>query len=134
MLKWRELDSSSIVARLNALLRSEQIASDNERMVARATNALPVYFDMSGALSITADGSVLFFDWESEEIRPIKDERWIMIAAVSAAEKYPDLRGLIPDRPPTAKTCPLCAGSGIQSLTPRHETFCGQCCGLGWVS
>jgi hypothetical protein len=128
-LNWNNKVSSAVSAKLDALLRT---GSDEERTrkVARATNALPVYFDLGGALAFTPGGALLGYDWESEQVAPEKDARWLVIAAVSAAGKYPDLREMLPQRPPTAKACSLCSGTG--RVFPV-KAFCGSCCGLGWT-
>ena len=130
-LNWNSRLSSYVSARLGALLRYDRVGSDEQRTLARAMNALPVYFDFSGALGFTPDGTVLHHDLESRQTTAMTDERWIVIAAVSAAEKYPDLREMLPDKPPTAKTCTLCSGTGRQL---EIKAFCGNCAGLGWVS
>jgi hypothetical protein len=126
-LNWNDELPSSVRAKLDALLRS---GSDEERKVARATNALPVYFDLGGALAFTPGGVLLRYNWEAEQAAPEKDDRWLILAAVSAAEKYPDLRKMLPERPPTAKACSLCSGTGRVFWL---KAFCGNCCGLGWM-
>jgi hypothetical protein len=100
----------------------------------RATNALPVYLRWPGALSLTPESVVLLYDWDSEQISPETDERRIIAAAVAAAAKYPELPAILPDRPPTAKTCSVCSGDGRVSLSPKLTLGCGTCFGLGWVS
>jgi hypothetical protein len=95
--------------------------------------ALPVYKDIGGALGFDSQGVVIEFDWETEQARPTTDHRWIITAAVSAAEKYPELREILPDRPPRATTCSKCLGAGKIALTPTSNFGCGECCGLGWV-
>jgi hypothetical protein len=118
-------------ARLGALLDSEQEDTDNQRRAARATNALPVYFGWTGDLCLTAEGAVLFYDEQSEQVRPETDDRWIIAAALSAVEKYPELRIILPQQPSTAATCATCSGTGRLLDTSVH---CGTCFGLGWVS
>ena len=129
-LNWNSRISSSVSAKLDALLRYEQTGSDEKRRVARSTKGLPVYFDLSGALAFTPDGVLLYFNSESEQAAPMKDDRWFIIAAVSAAEEYPDLREMLPERPLTAKTCSVCSGTGRQF---QVKAFCGSCSGLGWI-
>ena len=87
---------------------------------------------MSGALAFTVDGRVLFFSWETEQIQPTNDE-WVTVAAVAAAEKYPELREILPQRPATAATCGKCGGTGKLQLTPELTPRCYTCRGLGWV-
>jgi hypothetical protein len=128
-LNWNSKLSKCVSAKLDALL-SQQIGSASERVVARNAHALPVYFDFSGALGFTAQGLVVHYDLESEQTTRIADDRWLIIAAVSAAEKFPELQGILPDKPPTATTCPFCSGTGRQL---QVNAFCGNCSGLGWV-
>jgi glycolate oxidase FAD binding subunit len=134
-LNWDSNASSFIRAQVDALLRSEQFRTDDECIFARATNALPISIGFTGALGFTPDGVALFFDWESEQVRPETEARWIIMAAVSAAERYPELRGILPVRPPTAKTCTQCSGTGRMEITPLIplKPYCGDCYGLGWI-
>jgi hypothetical protein len=132
-IKWSVTISTFISTTLEAVLRGERAASDDELKVARASNALPVYIDFGGALAFTAEGSVLLYDWGLGQISPENDERWIIVAAVAGAEKYPELRAVLPDKPPTAMTCPLCSGRGKRSLTPIFGARCEKCFGLGWL-
>jgi hypothetical protein len=74
---------------------------------------------------------VLFYDEQSEQVRPETDDRWIIAAALSAVEKYPELRVILPQQPSTAATCATCSGTGRLLDTSVH---CGTCFGLGWVS
>jgi hypothetical protein len=127
---WNSKMASAVQTHLEALLRCEQTIFDEERSVAHRTNALPVYSDLSGTLTISPEGTVLYYNSESGEIEPITDDTWTIVAAVSAAEKYPDLRALLPEKPPTAKTCSLCSGTGRQL---KMKALCGKCFGLGWV-
>jgi hypothetical protein len=133
-LNWNGKVSSFVSASLQALLRGDVACTEYEREVARETNALPVYMGMGGALGLTPDGTVLLYDSESGQVRPEIDEMWIMLAAVSATEKHPELREILPVRPPTATTCLDCSGTGRQALTPNFTPICGKCFGLGWVS
>jgi hypothetical protein len=133
-LNWNGKVSSFINASLQAWLRGDVACTDDEGEVARAANALLVYRDMGGGLGFTPDGTVLFYDFESGQVRPVIDEKWIVIAAVSATEKYPELREILPVRPPTATRCVVCSGVGRLVLTPKCELPCGKCFGLGWVT
>jgi hypothetical protein len=130
-LNWNRSLSSSVSGHLDALLRSEQAACDEERMFARATNALPVYSDLSGTLGITEAGDILYYASESERVTPVTDDRWRTLAAVSAAHKYHDLKEMLPARPAAAKSCPVCSGAGRQM---NGKAFCGKCSGLGWIT
>jgi hypothetical protein len=130
-LNWSSAVSALVRAHLEALLGSQQEDTDNQRRAARATNALPVYFGWTGDLCLTTEGAVLFYDEQSEQVRPETDDCWIIAAALSAAEKYPELRVILPHRPSMAATCALCSGTGRLLDTSIR---CGTCFGLGWVS
>ncbi len=130
---WNSQISAHVSERLAELLESRQTDSPCETAdLARRIQALPVYTDMSGALAFTVDGRVLFFSWETEQIQPTNDE-WVTVAAVAAAEKYPELREILPQRPATAATCGKCGGTGKLQLTPELTPRCYTCRGLGWV-
>jgi hypothetical protein len=128
-LNWNAQVSAFVRARLDALLGSDEAGSEDECRAARTTNALPVYFDMGGVLAFTPEGVVLSCDWESKQVRPETDEKWIIAAALSAAERYPELGRLVPGKPPAAKTCEACSGTGRMLQT---RVLCRQCSGLGW--
>ena len=132
-IRWNSTASSFVRSKVDALLRGEHAGSDVELAAVRATNALPVYVDMGGALCFTPEGCVLHYDWGSETAGLENDPDWILVAAVAAAEKYPALRDILPARPATAETCSRCNGSGRLALTPNFLAHCGKCFGLGWV-
>ncbi len=120
--------------RLEALLASEPTDSPfDDVLIAREMQALPVYKDLGGTLGFNAEGTVLSLDWESEQVRPTIDHGWMIVAAVAASEKYPEMREILPEKPPTAKTCPMCTGMGKLVFTPKLTVGCATCWGLGWV-
>jgi tetratricopeptide (TPR) repeat protein len=127
-LNWEDGLSELVVARLRSLL-SDRSAAPLIREAAKITNALPVYGDLGGILCISRDGRVLCLD-NSGLVTVVTDDFWRIVAAVSAAEKYPELSAILPERPPGAKPCSDCSGFG-KFMTSR--AFCGKCRGLGWV-
>jgi hypothetical protein len=130
---WNRTASSFVRTKVDNLLRRDDAGSKAELAAARATNALPVYLDMGGALCFTAEGRVLHYDWGSETAGPEDDRDWILVAAVAAAEKYPALREILPARPASAETCSRCKGTGRAALVANSCARCGKCFGLGWV-
>lgn len=103
----------------------------------RASGALPVYSDMGGTLLLRPDGEILFLDDASEDDKPRleTDEGWRITAVVVGAEKYPELRPLLPIRPAVAEACDACAGQGrIRVAEVSHGFLCGTCRGLGWLA
>jgi hypothetical protein len=100
----------------------------------RETSALPVYTDMGGTLFIRPDGEILLLCLNSNEAPQIeRDPVWRLTAVVAAAEKYPELRVLLPIRDDNAIECQSCGGRGRVSIF-RSELRCGDCCGLGWLT
>jgi hypothetical protein len=128
-INWNKGFSALVEAQLDMLLSSDQASSEEVKSIASQTSALPVYSDMSGTLCISPEGVILFFDSESKQITEITDVNWRIIAAVSAAEKIPGLRNMLPNRPLTALTCSSCLGMGRQ----QGNLLCGVCFGLGWI-
>ena len=133
-INWNSQVSACVQERLAELLAAPRTDSPSDMgAIAQQMHALPVYLDMSGALAFTVDGVVLFLDWETEQVTPTTDESWIIVAAVAAAEKYPELRELIPPKPSHATICHSCRGTGKLSLAPKLTVGCWTCRGLGWV-
>ena len=129
-LNWNEWLSSFVNKQIGDLTASDVVADHVDNIVARATNSLPVYGDLSGYLCVAADGSILFHDSETGLTRQEIDTRWRIIATVSASRKFPELSGMLPVRPPSAKPCCECDGTGNFLSS---NAFCGSWCGLGWV-
>jgi hypothetical protein len=100
--------------------------------VVRERGALPVYLGIGGALLLTPDGDILGVAWDSRE-GPKREENpsLRLTAVVAGAEKYPELRPLVPVRPPDAKLCTSCGGQGFV-LFSEKSIRCGECFGLGW--
>jgi hypothetical protein len=105
--------------------------------VARS-GALPVYMDMGGALLLHPDGEVLCLPWdEIGGLAPESDSGWRLTALVVGAEKYPELRPLVPVRPSGTADCEWCKGGGrihIEGTGNRRGPICGRCYGIGWLS
>jgi hypothetical protein len=104
---------------------------DNElKSAASLHHALPVYSDLGGTLFITSELKVLMSQSDdSLSIVPESSEDWRLVALVSASEKFPALRCLLPARPADMPQCAQCGGSG------KIKQFrCGECFGLGWQS
>jgi hypothetical protein len=103
----------------------------------RVSGALPVYSDMGGTLLLRPDGEILFLDNESEDDEPQieTDFGWRTTAVVVGVEKYPELRPLLPIRPPGTEDCEACAGHGrVRVAETDHRFLCGRCHGLGWLA
>jgi hypothetical protein len=103
----------------------------------RASGALPVYSDVGGTLLLRPNGEILFLDAVTGDDEPQleTDQGWRITAVVVGAERYPELRPLLPIRPAVAEKCDACAGQGrIRVAEISHGFLCGTCRGLGWLA
>jgi hypothetical protein len=123
--------------------RLKAIASDSSaknvllQRVATETGALPLHYGIGGGLALKPTGEIIEFSWDDpKDIETVEDPRLVNMALFQGSEKYPELRVLIPTRPPTASTCPDCEGTGYIRLDARPEIrrnivcYCG---GIGWL-
>jgi ABC-type transport system involved in multi-copper enzyme maturation permease subunit len=110
------------------------IAENEEWTLGRRHDALPVHSDSAGVLLLRADGQVLEVPRGGEGLaQPANSYRWL-VARVSAARHYPELRVLLPRRPKHAGNCSACGGSGlIHDPDYPHRVLCRTCTGLGWI-
>jgi hypothetical protein len=94
--------------------------------------ALPLYIGWTETVGLRADGEVICWSTEREYAgaRPVEDPVWVRAGLVEGAKRFPGLRGLIPARPPDARTCPVCGGAGYPLGLPQVGCSCG---GVGWV-
>jgi hypothetical protein len=100
------------------------------RDVAGQFDALPVYSDMGGTLFITPTQQILCMRSDDSVVHEEQSPEWRLVALVAAAERFPELKQLLPVRPVGVSLCTVCSGTGR-----LHQGFrCGSCCGLGWPS
>jgi hypothetical protein len=101
----------------------------------RSNGALPVYADIGGTLLLRPDGEILALDHGSRTAPQIEaDPGWRITAVVVGAEKYPELRRLLPVRPPGTENCQWCEGRGrVRIGEIDRGPLCGNCYGLGWL-
>jgi hypothetical protein len=128
--------STAIEGSIKALVRAWHDGPDPHDLgpVVRETGAIPVYSDMGGTLFIRPDGEILLLCHDSDEPPQIEpDPHWRLWAKVAGAEKYPELRVLLPIRDENATECRSCCGRG-RVLIGETSLRCGDCCGLGWLS
>ncbi len=116
--------------------RDDWLSHEHYREYARRFDALPVWADMGGVLLLRPDGEILTVD-DEERVRPEAHRGWRLLALVSAAEFFPELRPLLPPRPADAVPCSGCGGRGVERWRVegmRGITPCGRCWGLGWLA
>jgi hypothetical protein len=101
----------------------------------RATRhqALPLYGDKGGWVLLRPSGELIQvpLDEDFGQIaEPVKELLLQTVALVAGAQKYPELRELIPVRPADAVECAQCNGTGRMPSFPT--VYCGKCGALGW--
>lgn len=128
--------SKLITRLLRGFLAESTPDSNNLRRLAAEANVLPLFVDMGGVFCINAAGDIISFSWDNMELPKVEtDPRIRNIVLFQGSKKYPDLKGLIPEKPDEAITCPHCRGTGIESFSAMHNIdgvvcYCG---GLGWI-
>jgi hypothetical protein len=107
------------------------------RRACAEAHALPLYLDWTRCLAIRPDGEVIYIDDESYEVRDVEDERVRNLAVFQGSRRDPDLRCLVPSRPPDGTDCPDCRGTGKLPFRGDRahlaEVVICSCGGLGWV-
>ena len=128
--------SSEIRARIEDIISDFSSDTSSLRSITAELNALPVYLDGGGGLALKPNGEIVEFSWERpEDAQPINDLRIINIALFQGSKKYPELKSLLPHRPPNATVCPYCQGTGYptSALGSNIENIVCYCGGAGWV-
>jgi hypothetical protein len=102
----------------------------------RTSGALPIYSDMGATFFIRPDGEILVRAHDSRDDPVVEREpRWRLAALVVGAEKYPELKELLPSRPAETADCTSCGGTGRLKVENIERTFvCGTCHGMGWLA
>jgi hypothetical protein len=100
---------------------------------ARECGLLTVFGTISSLFLLAGNGEVLI-DHDEGVFQPANSEER-EFAYVQAARRYPELRSLAPERPPSARTCQSCGGSGGITLNDgRHTVCCATCNTRGWTA
>lgn len=124
---------------LHALLRTRALQAEIPSVrdaAAIAPTLLPVFLDWVGFIGLREDGELLFVSWDPpHEAAIVREPHLRRTAMVAAAEKYPELAALVPQRPPEAEPCAFCGGSGRPMVQgePVPENVRCACGGLGWL-
>jgi len=124
-----------------ALVEYLRTAGDGQPEVAaaRAHHALPFWRDIGGCLLLQPNGTILGLEWDNPSLVDSvadtpRDRKLVHAARASAAERFPDISGLRPERGPDVKICPSCGGTGRLTRfgEPPVNVVC-ECGGLGWI-
>ena len=134
------ISSAELQARIESLIRDYCGETSGEppnmKSLAGQYHVLPVLIDWTAFWGLRPDGSILLIPTEDEgEARPENDGRMRRVAIFRGAKKYPELKPLVPARPPDAPDCPHCEGHGridLPGLEP--DTIICFCGGSGWVT
>jgi len=94
-------------------------------------NALPLYLGWTETIGIRADGEIIRWSTEGDYagVRPAEDWSWVLLALVRGADRYPELRQLLPVRGPDTVDCRCRA----IPLFVSGKADCAECGGLGWL-
>ena len=105
----------------------------------RQAGGIPLYGTIGSEAALRPDGSVWTYgadnpltpDAGSSWREATGPERWG--ALTLGVARYPEVAQLLPKRPPGAKDCRLCKGSGyIHRDATGRGVVCPECGGLGW--
>ena len=122
--------SVDIDARIKGLAAGS--SGDPFEVAARKHGALPLYHGWDGWLLLTTGSEVV--EEVDGQLR-LAVEPWRTFGLVIGAERYPELRQLLPTRPSSARDCPHCKGTGWLIMNDKPAGFrCGHCYALGWVN
>ena len=107
------------------------------RRLVREHHALIVRSSWTGWHMLRADGSVVFLSQRDPAAapRPEPDPRWQLVALVRGAQRWSELRALLPRRR-EEPDCIHCQATGFYVHAHDREggpVVCGWCAGLGWV-
>jgi hypothetical protein len=124
-----------ISSRLKEYLDNPDHDALNLRELAARFEALPLCVSWEKCWAIRPDGSIVVFSHGSEDPHLCEENnaRMINVALFQGSITYPEIKTLIPSRPPDAEDCPYCGGEGTDpDKLEQHNIIC-YCGGLGWV-
>lgn len=129
----------SMTEQIRALIAG--VAGGSETLlasVATELGALPVCWDANGGFALRPDSTVIAFFWPHAgewSVEEVSDRQTCVMAIYQGSLRHHQLATLVPERPPDARTCPSCEGSGramIQGRPALANVVC-LCGGLGWI-
>lgn len=104
--------------------------------IAFELKVLPMLLDMGGCYAIRPNGEIVSFAWDEPYDLEIENNPRIQnIVLFQGSKKYPGLSALVPTRPPDARNCDFCDGTGTVIGLPADmaESIVCYCGGLGWL-
>src|SRR4051812_45540589 len=134
------IPSAELQARIDSMIRDYGGVASEEPVylkdLAGRYHVLPILIDWTAFWGLRPDGSIFLIPTEDDgEAQAEGDGRIRRIAIFRGAKKYPELKPLVPVRPPDATDCPHCEGHGridIPGVEP--DTIVCFCGGSGWVT
>jgi hypothetical protein len=129
--RWTPDLAARVARHVDTILADPGSFSPSTVKAAQLTHGLLVYGDMGGVIILTPAGEFVMSSHESESVTPVQDLLWHDVALASLGRHFPDLRELLPPRPPNGVDCSTCQGVG---WTMAGKLFCGVCRGLGWIA
>lgn len=111
---------------------------DVSRRAAARAHALPLYLDWSACMALRPDGEIIWVDYdEPHRVQAVEHERGRNLGLFQGSRRDPDLRCLVPPRPPDAIDCPDCGGTGRMPFPAGSEHLADRvvcsCGGIGWL-
>lgn len=102
--------------------------------LAARVGVLPLQLDMGGFFALAPDGTVIAVPWDRPDQPRPSTPRERDIALLAGSKQYPELQALLPKRPPNARACSECGGTGIHPAAAAGlaNVLC-WCGGYGWV-
>ena len=102
--------------------------------IAQHHHVLPLYNDFMGCFGLRPSGECVFVGWDDPTtaqpiVLGLQDFKVIHAARVQGAMRYPEIPGIMPDKPVDARG-PSCRGTGRTDCEPQLVCECG---GTGWV-
>ena len=91
--------------------------------------------DWVGDAVLNSEGEVSFINTESKEPQYAFTTRMRRSSLFLGSRRYPELKPLLPERPPNAITCPHCEETGTPKIAATHPIFKSivcRCGGYGW--
>lgn len=123
--------AEQVVSRLIAELPPELL--DPARTHATRLSALPIGVSMWADYYLRPNGDVVIVgedDDRPDEVTVYTDRVRLLSVLVGGAERYPELRQLVPSRPLDAREC-VCLQH--QEFFGPGNVICQKCGGVGWL-